>query len=228
MSCAIVLLAGGSGSRVGAEVNKVLLPLGPTTVLGRSLATALEVTGVTRIVLVVRPGEEEAVAETVVPLLGEREVAVVTGGSTRHQSEWQAIQVLAADIERGAIDVVAIHDSARPLASARLYEATLEAAREHGGAIPVAPMGPLLTTALAPVDTGAHGAGLVGVQTPQAFRAPDLLAAYRSAAADGEEFTDTAGCLERYGSVRIAAVPSTRVNLKVTFPEDLAVAEELA
>lgn len=222
MSAAIVLLAGGSGSRVGAGVNKVLLPLGPTTVLGRSMATALEVAGVARIVLVVRPGEQAAVAEAVVPLLGEREVAVVAGGTTRHQSEWQAIQVLAADIESGAIDVVAIHDSARPLASALLYEATFEAAREHGGAIPAAPMGHLLTTALAPVD-----GTLVGVQTPQSFRAPDLLAAYRSAAADGSEFTDTAGCLERYGSVRIAAVASTRLNLKVTFPEDIAVAEAL-
>ena len=222
MSAAIVLLAGGSGSRVGAEINKVLLPLGATTVLGRALATALEVDGVTRIVLVVRPGEESAVAETVVPLLGEREVVVVAGGASRHQSEWQAMQVLAGDIESGAIDVVALHDSARPLASAELYVATLEAAREHGGAIPAAPMEHLLTTALTPVE-----GTLVGVQTPQAFRAPDLLAAYRCAAVEGSEFTDTAGCLERYGDVRIAAVPSTRLNLKVTYPEDVALAETL-
>ena len=223
MSAAIVLLAGGAGSRVGAAVNKVLLPLGPGTVLGRSMATALEVDDVSRIVLVVRPGEEAAVAETIVPLLVEREVAVVAGGASRHQSEWQAIQVLAADIESGSIDVVAIHDSARPLASARLYEATLAAAREHGGAIPVAPVGHLLTTALAPVE-----GELVGVQTPQAFRALELLHAYRSAAADNSQFTDTAGCLERYSGVRIAAVPSTHLNLKVTFPEDVAVAEALA
>jgi 2-C-methyl-D-erythritol 4-phosphate cytidylyltransferase len=65
------------------------------------------------------------------------------------------------------------------------------------------------------------------VQTPQSFSAPELLAAYRAAAAEDAEFTDTAGCLERYSRVRIAAVPSTRVNLKVTFPEDVALAAAL-
>lgn len=225
MSGAIVLLAAGAGARVGAEVNKVLLPLGATTVLGRSVSTALEVPDVSRVVLVVRPGEERAVAEAVVPLLGEREVTVVTGGATRHQSEWQAVQLLAEDIEAGTIDVVAIHDSARPLADAALYTATFEAARAHGGAIPVAALGHLLTRALGPAE--ASGQRLVGVQTPQSFRGRDLLAAYRAADADGAEFTDTAGCLERYGAVQIAAVASTRANLKVTFPEDVALAEAL-
>lgn len=222
MPAAIVLLAAGSGSRVGAGVNKVLLPLGGATVLGRSLRTALAVPDVARVVLVVRAGEEEAVAEAVVPLLGEREVTVVTGGATRHASEWQALRVLATDIAHGAIDVVAIHDSARPLAGVELYTATIEAAREHGGALPAAPLTHLLSCGLAPV-----AGELVGVQTPQSFRAAELLAAYRAAELDGAEFTDTAGCLERYGRVRIAAVPSTRGNLKVTFPEDVALAETL-
>lgn len=230
MSAAIVLLAAGSGSRVGAAVNKVLLPMGSTTVLGHAVSAALAVPGVTRIVLVVRAGEEQAVAEAVTPLLGEREVTLVTGGPTRHASEWQALQVLAGDIEGGAVDVVAIHDSARPLAAAALYTATIEAARAHGGAIPAAPIGQLLTRSLQRPG-GAGDAGdlsLVGVQTPQSFEATGLLAAYRAAAEEGAEFTDTAGCLERYGRVRIAAVPSTRRNLKVTFPEDVALAEALA
>ena len=230
MPAAIVLLAAGSGSRVGADVNKILLPLGATTVLGRSLATALTVPDVARIVLVVREGEQEAVADAVVPLLGEREATVVIGGATRHASEWQALQVLAGDIESGAIDVVAIHDSARPLADVALYDATITAAREHGGAIPAAPLGHLLTSRLLPVDVGSDEAAsvsLVGVQTPQSFRGPELLAAYRAAAVDGAEFTDTAGCLERYSRVAVAAVPSTRLNLKVTYPEDVALAEAL-
>jgi 2-C-methyl-D-erythritol 4-phosphate cytidylyltransferase len=227
MPAAIVLLAAGSGSRVGAGVNKVLLPLGDATVLGRSLRTALAVPDVARIVLVVRAGEEQAVAEAVVPLLGDREVAVVAGGETRHASEWQALRVLAADIEGGNVDVVAIHDGARPLAEAELYTATIDAAREHGGAIPAAPLGHLLTRTLGSIPAVSDGQELVGVQTPQSFRASELLAAYRAAAAEGTEFTDTAGCLERYGRLRIAAVPSTRVNLKVTFPEDVALAEAL-
>ena len=65
------------------------------------------------------------------------------------------------------------------------------------------------------------------MQTPQAFRADALLAAYRAADADGFEGTDTASCLERYGDLQIAAVPSTSGNLKITFPEDVSLAARL-
>jgi 2-C-methyl-D-erythritol 4-phosphate cytidylyltransferase len=65
------------------------------------------------------------------------------------------------------------------------------------------------------------------VQTPQAFRAPDLLAAYRAAAAAGFTGTDTASCVERYADVTVSAVPSGAANLKITFPEDLDVAGRL-
>lgn len=218
MSAAVILLAAGSGSRVGAEVNKVLLPLLDAPVLAWSVRAALALADVRRLVLVVRPGETEAVSAAVSPHLGEREVAVVEGGATRHASEWNALRVLAAEIESGAIDVVAIHDGARPLAGSPLFEATLAAARAHGGAIPVVPLAGVL---------GASGQ-LVGVQTPQAFRAPDLLAAYRAADRDGFEGTDTASCLERYSGLRIKAVASSPANLKITFAEDLALAVALS
>jgi 2-C-methyl-D-erythritol 4-phosphate cytidylyltransferase len=220
MPSALVVLAAGSGSRVGAGVNKVLLPLAGTTVLGLSLRAALDVDDVRRIVLVVRPGEQEAVAEAVVPVLGTGEVLVVEGGATRHASEWAALSALRADIEAGEVDVVAIHDGARPLASPQLFATTIDVAREVGGAIPVAPLsGVADRRGLRPHP------GVVGVQTPQAFRATALLAAHTAAARDGFEATDTAACLAAYpgdSGVRIAAVPSSSLNLKVTFVEDLA------
>lgn len=227
MPAAVVLLAAGAGSRVGADVNKVLLPLGPAAVIAWSVRDALALDDVARVVLVVRPGEEQAVADAVVPHLGDREVDVVTGGATRHASEWQAVRVLAPAIEAGEVDVVAIHDGARPLAGPELFDATIQAAREHGGAIPVVSLPGLL-----PVDGGPPPTAVAGVQTPQAFRADALLAAYRSADADRFEGTDTASCLERYPSpdapVRVAAVPSTSRNLKITFPEDVALALALS
>lgn len=224
MPAAVVVLAAGAGTRVGAEVNKVLLPLGATSVLGWSVQAVLAVPDVRRVVLVVRPGEQELVAESVAELIGRRELVLVEGGPTRHASEWQALQVLREDIETGAVDVVCIHDGARPLTAPALFEETIQAAREHGGAIPVVPLTGLLSTSLQPVVTGP----LVGVQTPQSFRAAALLAAYTSAGMDGFEGTDTAGCLERYADVRIVAVPSSSLNLKVTFPEDLALAAGLS
>ena len=205
VAAAVVILAGGSGSRVGAEANKVLLPLGDGTVLGRSVRTALAVPDVVRLVLGVRAGDEDAVREAVAPLLGDREVRLVPGGATRHASEWAALQALAEDIEAGHVDVVAVHDGARPLAGPALFEATIAAAREHGGALPVVEVPGLLGRDLRPVAD--H---LAGVQTPQAFRAVPLLEAHRRAAEDGYESTDTAACFERYTDLPVVAVPRRR------------------
>jgi len=224
MQAAVVVLAAGAGSRVGAEVNKVLLPLGDIPVVARSVMTARAVEGVRRVVLVVRDGEQEAVRTAVEPSLDDEQpqVAMVTGGATRHASEWEALSLLADQIEAGEIDVVAMHDAARPLATQDLYDRVLAAAAEHGGAIPVAPLDHLVD-----LDGDALPEHLVGVQTPQAFRAADLLAAHRAARADGFEATDTAGCLAAYAEVAVVAVGSDAGNLKLTVADDFLVAEAL-
>lgn len=245
-SSAVVVLAAGSGSRVGAHVegtpvNKVLLWLRDAPVLVHSVRAALATPGVRRVVVVARPGEESLVADAVVPHLppvepddpdggsgaaartAAPEVALVTGGASRHASEWAALRTLTPWIASGEVEVVAIHDGARPLAGSDLFAATLAAAAEHGGAIPLAPVRGVVTT-----DARAAGVGLAGVQTPQAFRAAVLLEAYGRADAEGFEGTDTASCVERLGAdIRIAAVPSGARNLKITFPEDVALAQEL-
>ena len=224
MPAAIVILGAGSGARVGAEVNKVLLPLGDAPVLVHSVRTALAVPEVARLLVVVRAEDRDAVEAAVSPYLGEREVLVVDGGATRHASEWAALRVLAPDVASGEVDVVAIHDGARPLATVDLFESTIAAARAHGGALPVVPLAEPLTVG------GAVPSGrLAGVQTPQAFAAVALLAAYTRADEDRFEGTDTASCLERYAGadVRVVAVPGSPTNLKITFAEDVATAVAL-
>lgn len=223
MPAAVVLLAAGSGSRVGAEVNKVLLPLGDAPVLVWSLRDVLALPEVARVVVVVRPEDRPAVEEALAPHLGDREVLLVDGGATRHASEWAALRALAPDVEAGAVDVVAVHDGARPLAGAGLWHAVLDAAASHGGAIPVVPVAGLLGPGSTPAP-----AGLAAVQTPQGFAAGPLLAAYRRAAAEGFEGTDTASCLAAYGQTDVVAVPGSPLNLKITFPEDVELATRLA
>jgi 2-C-methyl-D-erythritol 4-phosphate cytidylyltransferase len=219
---AVVVVAAGAGARLGAGVNKVLLPLRDVAVVAHSVRTALSLADVRRVVVVHRPDERQAMSDALAPHLGDGEVLLVPGGAARHDSEWQAFRVLADEIDAGTVRVVAVHDAARPLAGGELFERTFAAAREHGGAIPVVPVDDVVS-----LDGSPVAGDLAGVQTPQAFRAPELLAAYRAADRDGFTGTDTASCLERYGDVRIAAVPSTPANLKITFAEDLELAERL-
>ncbi|CAI9403666.1 IspD/TarI family cytidylyltransferase [Nocardioides sp. T2.26MG-1] len=222
MPAAVVILAAGSGTRVGAATNKVLLPLGDRPLLAWSVRDALALADVRRVLVVVRPGEAELVATALAPHLGAAEIGIVEGGATRHGSEWNALRALAAEVEAGDIDVVAIHDGARPLAGRELFAATIDAARARGGAIPVLPLRGLLAL------DGRALPELDGVQTPQAFRARELLAAYAGAETDGFDGTDTAACWSRYTDLPVVAVPSGPRNLKVTFPEDLALADRLA
>jgi 2-C-methyl-D-erythritol 4-phosphate cytidylyltransferase len=129
---------------------------------------------------------------------------------------------LRDDVEAGEIDVVAIHDGARPLASPGLFRAVIDLAATAGAAVPAVVAGRLNDQDGSLVDDE-----LVAVQTPQAFAARMLLAAYDAAHADGFLGTDTAACLERYADTAIRAVVGERDNLKVTFVEDLRLAEEL-
>jgi 2-C-methyl-D-erythritol 4-phosphate cytidylyltransferase len=225
MRAAVVVLAAGAGTRVGAELNKVLLPVAGVPIVARSVRTACSVPGVERVVVVVRDGEQRAVRTAVEPHLPDDapEVAMVVGGASRHASEWAALQLLAASIDAGELDVVALHDAARPFAGVPLYEAVLAAARRLGGAIPVTRL-----TDVVSVDGTPLPPSLVGVQTPQAFGAAELLAAHRAAARDGFEATDTAGCLAAYVDVTIGAVESRPDNLKVTVAGDVKVAETLS
>ena len=220
MPAAVVILAAGSGTRVGADVNKVLLPLAGVPVLAWSVRDALALDDVRRVVVVVRDGEQEAVAEALTPHLDEHEVRVVAGGATRHalraggpagprRGDRPRRGRRRRDPRRRPTARRAAPSSPRPSPPRASTAAP----------IPVVPVEGLLTTALDPV------AGSLGtVQTPQAFRAGPLLAAYDAAAREDFEGTDTAACFTRYADGEVAAVPSSPLNLKITFPEDVVLA----
>ncbi len=220
---AVVLPAAGSGARVGAEVNKVLLPLAGVPVLAWSLRTLLSLAYVDHVVVVAREADLEAVGHVVeAHLPPDREVLLVTGGPTRHDSEARGFAPLREKVADGKVEVVVVHDAARPLADAALFDRVVDAALAHGGAVPVRPQPGLLHR-----ESGRHVAGLVGVQTPQAFRAGPLLEAYARAASDGFTGTDTSSCFAAYAGLPVVGVPAPATNLKVTFPEDLPVAARL-
>ena len=129
--------------------------------------------------------------------------------------------ILKPAIVAGDIDIVLIHDGARPLATPELFTAIADGAAEHGGAIP--------TIALDPREMDMERTETVArVQTPQGFRAQPLLAAYEKSIEEGFVGTDTAACMEKFfPEVKILAVPGDVFNFKITYPQDLAIAEVL-
>ncbi len=202
-SYAGIVLAAGSGTRVGHSGSKAYLPLAGRSVLVWALETLAGTGGVERLVLAVRDQDLELAGEVLERELPGVGVDLVAGGPTRHESEHRALRLLAGDIRRGAIAAVLLHDAARPLASTALSQRVLAAALSCGAAVPGVPV----ENVLAVDDTGrllpGDGERLVSIQTPQAFRAAPLLDAYEAAARDGFAGTDTAACIERYTDLEL-------------------------
>jgi 2-C-methyl-D-erythritol 4-phosphate cytidylyltransferase len=231
-----VVLASGSGSRMGAEVNgtpvnKVYLPLAGRSLVSWSVAALAAVQDIGVLVLVTRPEDEEHVANVLSAHSGPRpdikiDIEVVAGGASRQESELMALRHLADRITSGEIDAVLIHDAARPLVSAELVADVLRATRDFGGAIPGLPREDLIEVADNGVDVlGPAPSRVVAVQTPQGFLAAPLLAAYEQAALDGFVGTDTASCVAAYTDIAVHCVDGDERNIKITYPHDLPLAE---
>jgi 2-C-methyl-D-erythritol 4-phosphate cytidylyltransferase len=214
-----VVLAAGSGTRLGAGANKVWLPLG-----GRELATwsfrwLSESQLFDRFILVVHPSERET-ARDILNRHVRESVDIVDGGKSRHESELRALEYLAPSIESGQCNLVLIHDGARPLAAPSLIKRLVDVAERDGGSLPY-----LETAQITGSPTHEE---LVRVQTPQVFHAKPLLDAYRASEVDNFEGTDTAMCLEKYSpDLVVTAVRGSAQNLKVTYPQDLIMAEHI-
>lgn len=218
-----VVLAAGIGSRVGADGNKAYLRLAGRSMVAWSVHAVAATPEIGRTILVYRKGERDIAESTVREDLPDTAVEYVAGGDTRHDSESNVLAHLAGDIDAGTVDVVLIHDAARPLATPDLMRAALTTARTFGGAVPaVDAHGTLRADTLA-----GFTERLVRVQTPQAFRAAPLLAAYRRAGAEGFDGTDTSSCVQHFTEVDVRVFPGASDNLKVTFRHDIALADHL-
>jgi 2-C-methyl-D-erythritol 4-phosphate cytidylyltransferase/2-C-methyl-D-erythritol 2,4-cyclodiphosphate synthase len=212
---AAIIAAGGRGERAAGDVPKQFRPLCGRPFLAWSV-DALRAAGCDPIVVVV-PSEH---LETVADELGESDVVLTAGGDSRQAS-------VASGLDEVASSTVVIHDGARPLITPADVARVLEPLDRHDGAITAMPMDETLKRAdddrvLETVDR----AGLWRVQTPQAFRTSVLRSAHEKALSDGYEGTDDAALVERAGG-SVVLVTGSRLNLKVTYPEDFALAEAL-
>jgi 2-C-methyl-D-erythritol 4-phosphate cytidylyltransferase len=182
----------------------------------RALARARSVDVV---VVAAPPDEVDAVAALLIDQQIDTEVYVVAGGATRQESVSLAVAGLAADV-----DVVLVHDAARPLVPVELVDAVAAAVRSGADAvIPVLPVADTVKQVAAEVVVATLDRSVLrAVQTPQGFRRAVLVAAH--AAADGADATDDAGLVEAMG-VEVRTVAGSAEAFKVTRPIDLLLAE---
>lgn len=208
MSVWAIVLAAGQATRYGADIPKQYERLGGQRVLDWSIDAARQTCD--GVVLVV--------AEAFVDRAEPSADVVVAGGATRSESVRAGLTVVPADAE-----IVVVHDAARPLAGAPLFDAVIEwVLAGADGAVPGVP----LTDTVKRVDDQGRVVEtvdreeLVAVQTPQAFRAEVL----REAHEGRPEATDDAALVEELGST-VVVVPGDPRNLKITFASDLRIAE---
>jgi 2-C-methyl-D-erythritol 4-phosphate cytidylyltransferase len=204
---------------------KQFLALDGIPILIHSLRAFAAVERVTAIYVAVRKPEMERVQAQIAEYGFTALVRVVEGGDNRQESVAHALAALAAEDD----DIVLVHDAVRPLIDAATIERTIDAVTESGAAI----VGLPAVDTIKQVERTAHGALITATiprefvvlaQTPQGFRYGLLQRAYAEATADGFVGTDEASVVERAG-LPVAVVHGSQVNLKITQPGDLELAE---
>jgi len=213
VSVIVIIPAAGTGSRFGGALPKQFQPLAGKPLIQHVIERFLLEPSVTRVVVPVAEALFGSVKNT------ER-VTFVVGGATRQESVIRGLE------DSGEAELIAVHDAARPLFSPAIFHAVCAAAREYGAALPVIPVSDTIhvmnddATIARTLDRSSLGAA----QTPQCFRADVLRDVLARAHREHVEGTDEAGMAVRFG-YEVKAVPGDPRNLKITVPEDLAIAE---
>ena len=225
MSVWAILVAAGRGERLGLDQPKAFAKLGEDPLLAEPLRRLEESEWVDAIVLVAPPGWEEPAILLAEELGCGKVNACVPGGETRAESVEAGLHAVGDDI-----DVVLVHDAARPLITPALVARVLAGLNGGAeGAVAAAPVADTLKRVRddLTIDDTVDRAHLWQAQTPQAFRRSTLERAYRELdRATVRSATDCAALLHAIGAM-VRIVPSGITNVKVTLPSDIALVEAL-
>jgi len=219
----VIIPAAGKGLRMGSG-NKLLMPLMGRPILLQAIEAFARSPLVTAIALAVSEETRVYCDKYVRNQPGfEKVIHLIPGGATRQVSVYNALKEATP-----GFDIVLVHDGARPLVDGVVIEAVVRGALNFGAVVPAVKVKDTIK------QVSAHGLitktpkreNLRAIQTPQAFRADILLAAFEAALSDGFTGTDEASLVERAGhSVRI--VDGSDENIKITTPEDILMAEAI-
>jgi 2-C-methyl-D-erythritol 4-phosphate cytidylyltransferase len=221
MTAAAIVVAAGSGQRFG-NAGKSFAQCGGVPMAWWSLVAATAATTVDEIVLVCGEHSRADASSLLERFDGNKPVMLALGGARRQDSALAGIAATS-----GTVDVVAIHDAARPLVTGELFDRAIDAAYADGAAIVGVPVSDTIKRVRSGlVQETVPRDEIVSVQTPQAFQKSLLLKAFASATASGLDVTDEAALVEAFGHP-VRVVPGSSDNLKVTYPADLVLVEAL-
>lgn len=224
---AAIIVAGGSGERMGLTGGKQLATIAGRPVLSHTLESFDRCDSVDSIVVVVHPDRvEEYRRDAVDPIRSGKVTAVVGGGSTRQLSVSFGLKSVPEEAR-----IVIVHDGARPLVTPELISRVVTALADDPALDGIVVGHPSYDTLKAVDAAGRITAtpdrrAFWAAQTPQAFRAEVLRRAYAVAADDRYEGTDDASLVERAGGV-VHMLAGPRDNIKITVPEDVLLVERL-
>ena len=218
-----IVLAGGSGKRMGLSVKKQYIEICNKPLLYYSVH-AFEESDVDEIVLVVTPGDENYVKKEIVEKYGFKKVsAIVPGGKERYNSVYEGLKVT-----RG--DYVLIHDGARAFVTKEIIRRAMDGAKEYGACVVGMPVKDTIKVADGDgyVKDTPERSSLWMVQTPQAFSYPLVKDAYEKVLAkDATGVTDDAMVVELATDQKVKLIEGSYDNIKVTTIDDLDVAENI-
>ncbi len=215
MKKSVIIVAGGSGTRMGGELPKQFMLLGKRPVLMWAISCFINYDPAISMVVVLPESQIKLWNGLCIQYGFDYPHQVVIGGETRFHSVKNGLDALENS------DLVAVHDGVRPLVSLSTIEKCFNQAAQTGAAIPVLPVNETLRTGSMVKSRTIDRSNFYTVQTPQVFQMAILKKAYTQEW--NATFTDDASVVEKKG-YQVVMVPGDRENLKVTHPEDLVVA----
>lgn len=213
-----VIVAGGTGSRMGSDTPKQFLLLNGKPVLYYAIDTFLKAYDDLHIILVL-PEENVAAGQEIIDAFFDyNRINITVGGRTRFHSVQNGLQLINEE------SIVFVHDAVRCLISIELIHRCYETAMEHGSAIPVIDSKDSVRLLTEEGNEALERITVKQVQTPQTFHSKIILPAYQIDYKD--KFTDEATVVEAFG-LKVQLVEGEENNFKITRPVDLVIAEYL-
>ncbi len=217
----LLIPAAGSGKRMGADRNKLLLQVRSKPLIAWTLLAAEAASSISWIGIVSQPPDWDDFKSIIADLKLKKTIVFIPGGSTRQESVYNGLQALPTNAGQ-----VLIHDGARCLATPDLFNACSEAILHCYGLIAAVPVKDTIKV----VDDNdiikstPERKQLWAAQTPQGFDVKLLKQCHAEGVRQGWEVTDDAALFEKCG-IEVRIVPGEETNLKITTPQDLAIAE---